>query len=198
MGSIGYIRVSTTGADGQNGDLQEDALREAGVTKTFSDLGVSGSIAKRPGLDSLLEYVREGDTVVVWKLDRLGRNTRHTLTQLADFAERRVGFRSLTEGLDTTGAMGRAMITIIAAFAELERDTIRERTVAGLAAAKARGKVGGRPRALTPDAVQWARQLHVSGHTVVEIAQEVNCSRATVYRALATANSAEHIQSQHC
>ncbi|GAB2447605.1 DNA invertase Pin-like site-specific DNA recombinase [Conyzicola lurida] len=176
--------VSTSGVDGQNSDLQEDALCAAGVTKTFSDLGVSGSIAKRPGLGALLEYVREGDTVVVWKLDRLGRNTRHTLGQLAEFAELGVGFRSLTEGLDTTGAMGRAMITIIAAFAELERDTIRERTVAGLAAAKARGKIGGRPKALTPGAIEWARQLHAGGHSVVEIAREVSCSRATAYRAL--------------
>ena len=99
---------------------------------------MSGSLASRPQLDALLEYVRDGDVVVVWKLDRLGRNTWHTLTLLATLADRGVGFRSLTEGLDSTCPMGRAVITIIAAFAELERDTIRERTVAGVAAARAR------------------------------------------------------------
>ena len=184
MASIGYIRVSTSE---QTPALQTDALATAGVTKTYSDLGVSGSLASRPQLDALLEYVRDGDVVVVWKLDRLGRNTRHTLTLLATLAERGVGFRSLTEGLDSTGPMGRAMITIIAAFAELERDTIRKRTLAGLAAAKARGRVGGRPRALTPAKVEFAQTLRAKGHAAQAIADELGVSRASIYRALTTA-----------
>jgi DNA invertase Pin-like site-specific DNA recombinase len=182
MANIGYIRVSSSE---QTPALQSDALATAGVTKTYSDLGVSGSLASRPQLDALLEYVRDGDVVVVWKLDRLGRNTRHTLTLLATLAERGVGFRSLTEGLDSTGPMGRAMITIIAAFAELERDTIRERTVAGLAAAKARGRVGGRPRALSTAKVEFAQTLRAKGHGAQAIADELGVSPASIYRALA-------------
>ena len=182
MANIGYIRVSTSE---QTPALQSDALAAAGVTKTYSDLGVSGSLSSRPQLDALLEYVRDGDVVVVWKLDRLGRNTRHTLTLLATLAERGVGFRSLTEGLDSTGPMGRAMITIIAAFAELERDTIRERTVAGLAAAKARGRIGGRPRVLSPAKIEFAQALRLKGHGAQAIADELGVSRASIYRALA-------------
>lgn len=183
MANIGYIRVSTSE---QNPALQSDALEAAGVTKIYSDLGVSGSLANRPQLDALLKYVRDGDVVVVWKLDRFGRNTRHTLTLLATLAERGVGFRSITEGLDSAGPMGRAMITIIAAFAELERDTIRERTVAGLAAAKARGRVGGRPRALSPAKIEFAQTLRAKGQGAQTIADELGVSRASVYRALAS------------
>ena len=185
MANIGYIRVSTVD---QRASLQEDALAAAGVTRTFADLGVSGSLASRPQLNAMLEYVREGDVVVVWRLDRLGRNTRHTLTLLAELAERGVGFRSLTEGLDSTGPMGRAMITIIAAFAELERDTIRERTIAGLAAARARGRVGGRPRALSPAKIEFAETMRKGGASAQKIADEFGVSRASIYRALAAAS----------
>ncbi|WP_104200320.1 recombinase family protein [Cryobacterium sp. Y29] len=182
MANIGYIRVSTTE---QTPALQADALSAAGVTKLYSDLGVSGSLASRPQLDAMLENVRDGDVVVVWKLDRLGRNTRHTLTLLALLADRGVGFRSLTEGLDSTGSMGRAMITVVRAFAELERGTIRERTVAGLAAARARGRVGGRPRALSPAKIEFAKSLRLKGLGAQAIAAELGVSRASVYRAFA-------------
>jgi DNA invertase Pin-like site-specific DNA recombinase len=182
MASIGYTRVSTSE---QSSAMQRDALAAAGVTKTYSDEGVSGSLASRPALDDLLAYVREGDVVVVWKLDRLGRNTRNTLDLLATLAECGVGFRSLTEGLDTNGPMGRAMVTIIAAFAELERDTIRERTRAGLAAARARGSVMGRPRVLSNDQLEVAQAMRANGKSAVAIAAALNISRASVYRYLA-------------
>ena len=131
--------------------------------------------------------MREGDTVVVWKLDRLGLNIRNTLDVLATLAERGVGFRSLTEGLDTAGPIGRAVFTIIAAFSELERDTIRERTTAGLAGAKARGRIGGRPRVLSPAKVEFAEAMRAKGLGAGGIAADLGISRASVYRHLAPA-----------
>ena len=148
MAIIGYARVSTTD---QNPQLQLDALRDAGAVRVFNDHGVSGSTAARPGLDSCLDHLREGDVLTVWKLDRLGRNTQHVLAVVDDLTSRGIGFRSITEGLHTDGPMGKAMLTIMAAFAQLERDTMIERTRAGLAAAAANGRKGGRPaRSTTP------------------------------------------------
>ena len=143
MAVIGYARVSTTD---QNPQLQLDALHEAGATRVFTDHGVSGSTARRPQLDACLDHLREGDVLTVWKLDRLGRNTQHVLAVVDELTSRGIGFRSLTEGLHTDGPMGKAMLTIMAAFAQLERDTMIERTRAGLAAAAANGRKGGRPR----------------------------------------------------
>ena len=114
MAIIGYARVST--AD-QNMALQLDALREAGVDRVFRDQGVSGSTSARPGLDACLDHLAEGDVLTVWKLDRLGRNTQHILAVVDDLMSRGIGFRSITEGLHTEGAMGKAMLTIMAAFA---------------------------------------------------------------------------------
>ena len=143
MAVIGYARVSTTD---QNPQLQLDALHEAGATRVFTDHGVSGATACRPELDACLDHLREGDVLTVWKLDRLGRNTQHVLAVVDQLTSRGIGFRSLTEGLHTDGPMGKAMLTIMAAFAQLERDTMIERTRAGLAAAAANGRKGGRPR----------------------------------------------------
>jgi DNA invertase Pin-like site-specific DNA recombinase len=183
MAIIGYARVST--AD-QNMALQLDALRDAGVERVFQDQGVSGSTAARPGLDRCLDHLREGDVLTVWKLDRLGRNTQHVLAVVDDLTSRGIGFRSITEGLRTEGAMGKAMLTIMAAFAQLERDTMIERTRAGLAAAAANGRKGGRPRIVDDAAATKARNLRDKGVTAIDIAKMLEVSRATVYRCLAT------------
>jgi DNA invertase Pin-like site-specific DNA recombinase len=181
MAVIGYARVST--AD-QNMALQLNALRDAGVARVFRDQGVSGSAAERPGLDACLDHLREGDVLTVWKLDRLGRNTQHVLAVVDQLTSRGIGFRSLTEGLHTEGAMGKAMLTIMAAFAQLERDTMIERTRAGLAAAAANGRKGGRPRKVDDADAIKARSLRDKGINATDIAKMLGVSRATVYRYL--------------
>jgi len=182
MVDVGYARVST--AD-QSLALQDKAFADAGITKVFRDHGVSGTLASRPELDKALEYVREGDVLVVWKLDRLGRSTKNVLEAIDQLKANGVGFRSITEGLDTTGPMGQAMLTVLAAFNQLERDVIVERTRAGLAAAKAQGRVGGRPKVMDPKKTNTARTLYESGnHTVAEIAVMLGVGTATVYRYL--------------
>lgn len=182
MATIGYARVSTSD---QNMALQLDALREAGVDRVFRDQGVSGAISARPGLDACLDHLREGDVLTVWKLDRLGRNTQHVLAAVDDLMSRGIGFRSITEGLHTEGAMGKAMLTIMAAFAQLERDTMIERTRAGLAAAAANGRKGGRPRKVDDADAAKARSLRDKGIAATDIAKMLGVSRATVYRYLA-------------
>ena len=182
MAVIGYARVSTTD---QNPQLQLDALEEAGATRIFTDHGVSGAAACRPHLDACLDHLREGDVLTVWKLDRLGRNTMHILETVQRLTERGVGFRSLTEGLTTEGPMGTAMLTVMAAFAQLERDTMIERTRAGLAAAAANGRKGGRPRKIDDADADKARQFREKGITATDIAKMLGVSRATVYRYLA-------------
>ena len=181
---IGYARVSTTD---QNPQLQLDALQEAGATRIFTDHGVSGAAACRPHLDACLDHLREGDVLTVWKLDRLGRNTMHILETVQRLTERGVGFRSLTEGLTTEGPMGTAMLTVMAAFAQLERDTMIERTRAGLAAAAANGRKGGRPRKIDDADADKARQFREKGITARDIAKMLGVSRATVYRYLTDA-----------
>jgi DNA invertase Pin-like site-specific DNA recombinase len=178
---IGYARVSTTD---QNPEFQLDALREAGAARIFTDHGVSGSRPRRPELDACLDHLRDGDVLTVWKLDRLGRNTQHVLAVVEDLTSRGIGFRSLTEGLHTEGPMGTAMLTIMAAFAQLERDTTIERTRAGLVAAAANGRKGGRPRKVDDAAAAKARQLKKKGIAVTDIAKLLGVSRATVYRYL--------------
>jgi DNA invertase Pin-like site-specific DNA recombinase len=187
MAVIGYARVSTTD---QNVALQLDALRDAGVKRVFQDQGVSGSTAHRPGLDACLDHLREGDVLTVWKLDRLGRNTQHVLAVVDGLTSRGIGFRSITEGLHTEGAMGKAMLTIMAAFAQLERDTMIERTRAGLAAAAANGRKGGRPRKLDNAAATKARNLRERGVNATDIAKILGVSRATAYRYLSDASPA--------
>ncbi|MFI9412542.1 recombinase family protein [Nocardia gamkensis] len=181
MAVIGYARVSTTDQDPQ---LQLDALESAGASRVFTDHGVSGAKAERPELDRCLDHLREGDVLAVWKLDRLGRNTVHVLQLIEQLTERGIGFRSLTEGLHTDGPMGKAMLTIMAAFAQLERDTMIERTRAGLAAAAANGRKGGRPRKVDDADAAKARQLRGKGVSAPDIAKMLGCSRATVYRYL--------------
>jgi DNA invertase Pin-like site-specific DNA recombinase len=183
MAQIGYVRVST---QDQNLDLQQDAMEAAGVTKVFQDLGISGSRTDRPGLDAALAYLREGDTLVVWRLDRLGRNLPHVRAVVEDLKGRGIGFRSLTEGITTDGAMGTLLLTILGAFAEFEKNVLVERTQAGLAAARLRGNIGGRPPKLTPKQVERMRKLKADGLTVPELAGMFKVSVPTAYRALAS------------
>lgn len=182
MTAIGYARVSTTA---QDLTLQLDALRAAGCERIFEDLGVSGAKTARPGLDALLQFARPGDTVVVWRLDRLGRSTSHLVGLVEDLAKRQVGFRSLTEAIDTTSSGGRLVFSIFAAIAQFERDVIRERTTAGLAAARTRGRLGGRPSVMTPTKLAEAHRLLAAGHlTRLEIASRLKVSRTVLYGAL--------------
>ncbi|MCP3877275.1 MAG: recombinase family protein [Sulfitobacter sp.] len=178
---LGYARVSTLEQDEA---LQIDALNEAGCSKLFVD-HASGSLDERSELARLLDYARDGDTVVVWRLDRLGRSLRHLIDTMEQFAEQGVGFRSLTEAVDTTTPTGRLVFHVFGALAEFERDLIRERTQAGLAAARARGRVGGRPSKITPEKLAVVQSMYDSKqHTVAAIAETVGVSRATVYRHL--------------
>ena len=135
-------------------------------------------------LDACLDHLREDDVLTVWKLDRLGRNTQHVLAVVDELTSREIGFRSLTEGLHTDGPMGTAMLTIMAAFAQLERDTMIERTRAGLAAAAGNGRKGGRPRKVDDADAAKARQLREKGITAADIGKMLGVSRATVYRYL--------------
>jgi len=180
---VGYARVST---NDQNLDLQLDALKRAGVARIWQDQGVSGTRVSRPELDKMLEFgLNGGDTLVVWKLDRLGRNTVNVVKLVEDLAARGIGFKSITEGLDSTGPAGKMMLTVMAAFAQLERDQIVERTKAGLQAAKAQGRTGGRPKSLDADKIAWAQHLKDEGKPVKVIAAKMGVSVPTVYRYLA-------------
>lgn len=164
--------------------LQHDALGAAGCIRIFSDTA-SGALDDRPELATALDHLREGDTLVVWRLDRLGRSLRHLISTVTELADRGVGFRSLQESLDTTTPGGRLVFHLFAALAEFERDLTRERTQAGLAAARARGRHGGRPSVMTGDRVATARTMYASGdYTVAAIASVLGVSRATVYRHL--------------
>jgi DNA invertase Pin-like site-specific DNA recombinase len=181
--AIGYARVSTTDQDPA---LQIVALQAAGCERIFTD-HASGTVAERPELSRALDYLRRGDVLVVWRLDRLGRSLKHLIDTIRELGERGLGFRSLTESLDTTTPTGRLMLHLLASFAEFEADLIRERTAAGLAVARAHGRRGGRPRVMTPDRVRIARELYNGRqHTVEAIAAAIGVSRATVYRALAS------------
>jgi DNA invertase Pin-like site-specific DNA recombinase len=185
--TFAYIRTSTTE---QNSALQRDAIAAMGIPEkyVYADEGVSGSVASRPRLDALLDRLDDGDEVVVWKLDRLGRNTRNVLELIETIKGKGATFRSLTEGISTAGPMGEAMLTIMTAFAQLERDTLIERTRAGLAAARAQGRVGGRPSKVDQKTLERIRKLSASGeYSRAEIAEMVQISRATLYRALASA-----------
>jgi DNA invertase Pin-like site-specific DNA recombinase len=148
---IGYARVST---HDQTLNLQRDALQKAGCNKIFTDTA-SGARTERKGLDEALAYVRSGDTLVVWRLDRLGRSLPHLITTLTSLEERGIGFKSLTENIDTTTSGGKLIFHIFGALAEFERNLIRERTTAGLTAARTIGRLGGRPKALTGKKTQY-------------------------------------------
>jgi DNA invertase Pin-like site-specific DNA recombinase len=186
MNLVGYSRVST--AD-QTAELQEDALAAAGCQRIFTETA-SGVTTERPELSGALAYLRNGDVLVVWRLDRLGRSLKHLVQVVGELQERGVGFRSLHENIDTTTPTGRLTFHLFAALAEFERDLIRERTLAGLTAARARGRLGGRKPSLTPRKIQVARRMYEAGDsTVAEIAQVLGVSRATIYRHLGSDRS---------
>ncbi len=163
-------------------ELQLDALAEVGCHRVFKERA-SGASDRRVELTNLFDHVRPGDTVVVWRLDRLGRSLRHLIDTVNSLADRKVGFRSLTENIDTTTSGGKLVFHIFGALAEFERELIRERTQAGLSAARARGRVGGRPSVMTPDKIAEARRMYESGdYTWVQIGDMFGVSRMTVYR----------------
>jgi DNA invertase Pin-like site-specific DNA recombinase len=152
--------------------------------RVFVD-SASGTLAARPALDQVLDQLRPGDTLVVWKLDRLGRSLRHLVDTIAALADRGVGFRSLQEQVDTTTPGGKLVFHVFAALAEFERDLVRERTSAGLAAARTRGRRGGRPAVMTEHKVRLAREMYASRqYTVAAIAAALGVSRASIYRHL--------------
>jgi DNA invertase Pin-like site-specific DNA recombinase len=189
--ALGYARVSTAE---QHLHLQVDALTAAGCCRVFTDTasGAAGALAARPELDRLLDQLRPGDTLVVWKLDRLGRSLRHLVDTITALADRGVGFRGLQEQVTTTTAGGKLVFHIFAALAEFERDLIRERTQAGLAAARARGRRGGRPSVMTSDKIAVARKMYGSRqYTVAAIAKTLGVSRASIYRHLPAAVAAQ-------
>lgn len=181
---IGYARVSTWD---QTTEPQLAALATAGCTKVFQETA-SGTRTDRPELARALDYARSGDTLVVWRLDRLGRSLKHLVSTVAELEERGIGFKSVHESIDTTTSAGKLVFHIFAALAEFERALIVDRTMAGLEAARARGSKPGRKAVLSAAQIAVVRQMHASGnYTVSQIAEVVGgVSRATVYRALET------------
>jgi DNA invertase Pin-like site-specific DNA recombinase len=180
---IGYARVSTYD---QTLHLQQDALTKAGCNKIFTDTA-SGAKAERKGLEEALSYIRGGDTLVVWRLDRLGRSLRDLIATMTMLDERKIGFKSLTENIDTTTSGGKLVFHIFGALAEFERNLIRERTQAGLSAARARGKRGGRPKALRDRRVGIAQALYNNKqNSIADICHTLKISKATLYRYIKT------------
>lgn len=178
---VGYARVSTRD---QNYELQLDALKAAGCEKIFEEK-LSGAQRDRPELKAAFDYVRPTDTLVVWKLDRLARSLKQLIETIEMLSEQKIGFRSLTENIDTTSSGGRLIFHIFGALAEFERSIIRERTTAGLAAARARGRVGGRPPALSESDLRVAQTLLKDGElTVAEIAERLHVAPSTLYKHL--------------
>jgi DNA invertase Pin-like site-specific DNA recombinase len=187
MQKIGYARIST---GEQTLDLQRDALSAAGCDRIFEDIA-SGAKASRPGLEDALSYIRKGDTLVAWRLDRLGRSLKHLIEALTALDKRGIGFQSLTEQIDTTTSGGKLIFHVFGALAEFERDLVRERTQAGLAAARARGRKGGRPKKLV-DAKKLALALQLyadKSNDVNTICETLGISRATLYRSVRPQNA---------
>ena len=183
---IGYARVST--AD-QNLDLQTDALKKAGCEKICSDK-MSGAKAERPGLTKVLELSRIGDTLVIWRFDRLGRSLKDLIAIAETLKARSIGLKSLEEGIDTTTSTGQLMFHLFGALAEFEKNLINERSKAGLNAARARGKLGGRPKALDRNQQQLAVKLyHDRQHSITQICQMMNISKPTLYSYVAAAKN---------
>lgn len=178
MAVIGYIRVSTID---QNSDLQRNALVSANCDRIFEDR-ISGKVANRPGLKSALKMVGKGDTLVVWKLDRLGRSVKNLILLISELHERGAHFRSLTDSVDTSTAMGRFFFHVMSALAEMERELIVERTLAGLAAAREQGRVGGRPAALTQNELDQIARLIDNGHSRKQLALIFGVGVSTLYR----------------
>ncbi len=183
---IGYARVST---DDQNLDLQRDALIQAGCLKLYEDKE-SGAKAERPGLLMALEVLRDGDTLVVWRLDRLGRSLKDLIALAEKLEKRGVALKSLQENIDTSSSGGKLVFHLFGALAEFERNLIRERTRAGLSAARARGRKGGRPKALDPNKRQLAIRLyHERQHSIDELCRMMGISKPTLYSYLAEAEA---------
>lgn len=183
---IGYARVSTVT---QDPSLQLDALAAAGCERVYTDK-VSGKLTTRPQLDRALRALQAGDTLVVWRLDRLGRSLPHLLQLVMDLESRGVGFRSLTESIDTSSAAGRLVLAVFGALAAFERDLLSERTAAGLAAARARGRRGGRPPVMTEAKLEVARRLVAEGElSMAEIAATIGVGRSTLYRHLSASDT---------
>jgi len=180
LAHVGYARVSTLD---QDPTLQHDALTAAGCTKIFEDRA-SGARADRPGLRKALDYARDGDVLIVWKLDRLGRSLPHLLDTVSVLEKHGVGFRSLTEAIDTTTSGGRLIFHLFGALGQFERDLIRERTRAGLAAAEARGRKGGRKPVVTIEKLKRAREMIGKGLTVREAALRLKVGKTALYDAL--------------
>jgi len=179
---IGYARVST---DDQHLNLQYDALQKAGCEKVYSDQQ-SGATTERPGLSTVFEVVRPGDTLVIWRLDRLGRSLKHLIYLVEQLDKREVGLKSLQENIDTTTSGGRLVFHLFGALAEFERTLIRERTQAGVNAARARGRQGGRPKLLEPNKRELAIRLHrEQKHSIAEICAMMGISKSTLYNYLA-------------
>jgi len=175
---IGYARVST---HDQNLSLQRDALKKAGCEKIYTDR-ITGKHLDRDGLDKALDVLRPHDTLVVWRLDRLARSLKHLIELIAQLEERKIGFRSITEAIDTTTSGGKLVFHIFGALAEFERNLISERTQAGLEAARARGRKGGRPPTLSHKQQQLAVKLHRERkHSIKEICDMMNISKPTLY-----------------
>jgi len=178
---IGYARVSTLA---QNLDLQLDALNKAGCEKIFTDKA-SGAKEERKGLTEALEFIRPGDTLVVWKLDRLGRNLKHLISTIEGLNKRGIDFSSLKENLDTSTPTGKLIFSVMGALAEFERDLLRERINAGLAAARARGREGGRPQKLNDKKIEMIRKLYLEREqSVAEIAKAFDVDRRSIYNYL--------------
>ncbi len=178
---VGYARISTPE---QSFDLQIDALEKAGCKKIFKET-VSGAKTERKALTDALGYVRKDDTLVVWRLDRLGRSLMHLIEVVNDLHQRKIGFKSLVDAIDTQTATGQFFFHVTGAFAELERNLIRERTRAGLKAARARGRSGGRPKAIDPKTFQMALEIYNSKTTTVgEICKRLGIAKRTFYRHL--------------
>lgn len=176
--NIGYARVST---QDQNLDLQKQALKQAGCKKVFEDQ-LSGNRGDRPGLARALETLRAGDTLVVWKLDRLGRSVKHLVDLVAELQEQDIQFNSLTDHIDTSTTSGRFFFHVMASLAQMERELTLERTHAGLAAAKQQGKIGGRKRQMTDSKIHSARRLLADGLAPREVAKNLGVSVPTLYR----------------
>ena len=183
---IGYARVST---NEQNLDLQRDALRKAGVSaKNLYTDKITGTKEERPGLEAALSHIREGDTLVVWRLDRLGRSLKHLIETVTALKGQGIAFQSITENINTATATGQLVFHIFASLAEFERSLIRERTIAGVSAARARGRKGGRPKLNTSASkVAMAKKLYADKtNTPSAICKTLNISRATLYRYINT------------
>ena len=180
LAKVGYARISTID---QNPALQLDALAAEGCVKVFEDRA-SGVRADRAGLRSALEYVRDGDVLIVWKLDRLGRSLPHLIETVTSLATRGVGFRSITEAIDTTTPGGRLVFHLFGALGQFERDLIQERTRAGLAAAAVRGRKGGRKPVVTGEKLRRARSIIAKGLTVREAATRLKVGKTALYNAL--------------